>query len=248
MKKDGINYSNLFSPNFMVRYAPGHMRDLSKNDINLKYANLYALNKTSAIEDGLSAILGFDFKMNEKVNNGSDKEKLSISMGQVFSPEKNKDIPSASSLDQKMSDIVGEINYNFSKIGKIDYKFSIDHNINDLNYNEISSNFNFGKVNFNLDYLEEQNHVGDEHYVNAGISLNLNDNNKLSVESKKNFKTDSTELYNVSYQYINDCLTAGLVFRREYYEDNDIEQKDSLIFQITFTPFGGVKTPSVINP
>ena len=29
MKKDGINYSNLFSPNFMVRYAPGHMRDLS---------------------------------------------------------------------------------------------------------------------------------------------------------------------------------------------------------------------------
>ena len=30
LKKDGINYSNLFSPNFMVRYAPGHMRNLSK--------------------------------------------------------------------------------------------------------------------------------------------------------------------------------------------------------------------------
>ena len=66
MKKDGINYSNLFSPNFMVRYAPGHMRNLSGNDVSLDYTNLYSLNKTSEIEDGLSAILGFDFKIMKK--------------------------------------------------------------------------------------------------------------------------------------------------------------------------------------
>ena len=68
MKKDGINYSNLFSPNFMVRFAPGHMRDMSKDGGSLSYTNLYSLNKTSEIEDGLSAILGFDFKINEKEN------------------------------------------------------------------------------------------------------------------------------------------------------------------------------------
>ena len=66
-------------------------------------------------------------------------------MGQVFNYEKNQDIPTKSSLDQKMSDIVGEISYNFSKIGNIAYKFSLDHNLNDLNYNEVSSNFNLGK-------------------------------------------------------------------------------------------------------
>jgi len=114
MKKDGINYSNIFSPNFMVRFAPGHMRNLSDNDAPLNRSNLYALNKTSEIEDGLSAVLGFDFKINEKDKDGADNEKLSISMGQVFSPERNEDIPSKSSLDQKMSDVVGEINYNFS--------------------------------------------------------------------------------------------------------------------------------------
>ena len=59
MKKDGINYYNIFSPNFMVRYAPGHMRNLSKKDTYLNYTNLYSLNKTPEIEDGLSAILGF---------------------------------------------------------------------------------------------------------------------------------------------------------------------------------------------
>ena len=245
MKKDGFNYSNLFSPNLMFRYAPGHMRDLSGKDDTLNYSNLYSLNKTSEIEDGLSAILGFDFKINLKKADMVEKEKLSLSLGQVFNYEKNKDIPSKSSLDQKMSDVVGKINYNFSEIGKIDYKFSVDHNFNDLNYNEVSTELNFGKVRFNLDYLEENKHVGTEHYASAGISLDLNDHNKLSFNTKKNFKTDSTELYDLSYQYAIDCLTAGLVYRREFYQDSELEPNNTLMFTITFVPFGSVNTPAL---
>ena len=243
MKKDGINYSNFFSPNFMVRYAPGHMRSLSSKDVYLNYGNLYSLNKTSVIEDGLSTILGFDFKINEKVGGKNLKEKLSLSLGQVFNYEVNKDIPSKSSLDQKMSDVVGEINYNFSKIGKIDYKFALDHNFSELNYNEVSTELNFGKVQFNMDYLEQQNHIGLEHYVSSGVSLNFDDRNKLSFSTKKNFKTDSTELYNLAYQYEIDCLTAGLSYRREFYQDGDLDTKNTLMFTITFVPFTSVNTP-----
>lgn len=239
MKKSGINYSNIFSPNFMMRYAPGHVRDLSGKDISLNYTNLYSLNKTSEIEDGLSAILGFDFKTNK-----NETEKLSLSIGQVFNYEKNEDLPSKSSLDQKMSDIVGSMNYNFSEIGKIDYKFSLDNNLNDLNYNEISSTLNFGKVAFNLDYLEQQNHIGDEHYASAGVSLDFNEHNNLTFSTKKNFKTESTELYDLSYQYAIDCLTAGLVYRREFYQDvDDLEPKNTLMFTITFVPFTSVNAP-----
>ena len=144
-----------------------------------------------------------------------------------------------------MSDVVGEIKYNFSEIGKIDYKFSVDHNLNELNYNEISTELNFGKVQFNLDYLEEQNHRGKEHYASSGISLNFNDNNKLSFSTKKNFKTNSTELYDLDYQYSIDCLTAGLVYRREFYQDSDLEQQNSLMFTITFVPFSTVSSPSL---
>jgi len=244
MKKEKDYSSNIFSPTFMIRYAPGHMRNLSSDDINLKYANLYSINKTSVIEDGLSAVLGFDFTINNKELGDAEKEKFSLSLGQVFNIEENEDLPSKSSLDQKASDIVGEIKYNFSEIGSIDYKFSVDHNLGELNYNEISSGLNFGKVKFNLNYLEEQNHVGDEHYVNAGVDLNLNENSKLSFETRKNFKTESTELYDISYQYVLDCLSAGLIFRREFYEDSDIEAKDTLMFTIKFIPLGGIKAPA----
>tara|TARA_Y100000590_G_scaffold190435_1_gene216747 strand:- start:129 stop:2567 length:2439 start_codon:yes stop_codon:yes gene_type:complete len=247
LKKVNQNFSKIFSPNFMLRYAPGHMRDIRGDDVNLRYANLYALNKTSEIEEGLSAILGFDYKINEKDENGNDKEKISLSLGQVFNRKENRDRPSKSSLDQKSSDLVGEFNYNFSEIGQIGYKFSLDHNYENLNYNEVSTTLNFGKVGFNIDYLEERSHVGNEHYVNSGVSLALNDNNKLSFETKKNFKTDSTELYDISYQYKIDCLTAGVVFRREFYKDSDLDEKDTLMFKITFVPFGGLTTPSFIK-
>ena len=243
MKKEGVGYSNIFSPNFMLRYAPGHMKDLRKEDQTFKYSDLFSINRTSVIENGLSGVLGFQFIKNKKVSDTEEIEKLSVSMGQVFNAEKNQDIPRSTSLDQRMSDVVGEINYNFSKISNIKYKFSLDHNFNDLNYNEVSTSLNFGKVEFNLDYLEEQNHVGNENYVNTGITLNYDDNNQFKFKTKKNFKTDSTELYDLSYQYKNDCLKAGLAYRRKFYEDSDIEPTDTLMFTITFVPFTGARTP-----
>ncbi len=248
MKKKTAKGSNFFSPNIMFRYAPFHMKNLGDDDANLSYSNLYSLNKTSEIEDGASVILGFDFKTKKINKDNEEQEKLAVSMGQVFNMKNNRDIPVKSSLDQKMSDVVGEINYNFSKMNTIGYKFSLDHNFNDLNYNEVSTSLNFGKINFNLEYLEEQNHIGNENYISSGINFNVNEKNSLNFSTKKNFRTDSTEFYDISYQYSIDCLTAGLVYRREFYEDSDIEAKDTLMFQITFVPFTGVSTPSLITP
>jgi len=248
MIKESLNYLNIFSPKAMLRFAPGHMKDLSANDSQLSYSNLFSTNKiqeTGVIESGTSAILGFDLSINEKKENENNYEKFSLSLGQTFNLENNFDLPSRSSLDQKMSDVVGEANYNFSENSKIGYKFSLDHDLNTLNYNEISTELALGKIDFNLDYLEERNHIGNENYINTGITLNMSESNILTFETKKNFKTDSTEFYNLIYQYVNDCLTAGIEFNRTFYEDKDVEANDSLMFKISIKPFGGITTPSL---
>ena len=205
------------------------------------------MNKTAendVIESGISTMLGIDLTFDKKKATG-DEEKFNLSLGQVFRPKKNKDIANKSSLDQIMSDIVGEARYNFSENGVIDYKFSLDHNLSSLNYNEISTELNFGKIDFNLDYLEESNHVGNENYVKTGITLNINNSNSFNFNTKKNFKTESTEYYNFNYQYLNDCLTAGIEFTRNFYSDRDLEPSDTLMFTISFVSFGGIITPSI---
>ena len=116
-----------------------------------------------------------------------------------------------------------------------------------LNYNEVSTELNFGKVDFNLDYLEERNHVGNENYIKTGITLNLTNSSTLGFKTKKNYKTESTEYYNLSYQYLNDCLAAGIEFNRSFYSDRDLEPNDTLIFKISILPFGGISSPSIFR-
>ena len=67
-----------------------------------------------------------------------------------------------------------------------------------------------------------------------------NENGLLSFETKRNLIKDSSEFYNLSYEYINDCLRAGLVYRREFYNDSELEPENSLMFKITLTPFGEI--------
>ena len=94
-------------------------------------------------------------------------------MGQVYNLKDNPAMSKRSSLNEKTSELVGDINYNFNKFSKIEYKFSLDQNFNHLNYNEISGIFKINKLVTNFEYLEENRHIGDSHYINAGTSLRI---------------------------------------------------------------------------
>ena len=95
-----------------------------------------------------------------------------------------------------------------------------------------------GALNIDFNYLQEKNHIGNKDYFKTKLSYKKNENGILSFETKRNLITNSSEFYNLSYEYINDCLRAGLVYRREFYNDSELEPENSLIFKITLTPFG----------
>ena len=103
---------------------------------------------------------------------------------------------------------------------------------------------NFGALDIDFNYLQEKNHIGNKDYFKTKLAYNNSDNAVFSFETKRNLITNSSEFYNLSYEYINDCLRAGLVYRREFYNDSELEAENSLFFKITLTPFGGIDTPS----
>ena len=80
-------------------------------------------------------------------------------------------------------------------------------------------------------------------YVNTSAGINLN-NGLFKFSTKRNLLTNSAEFYNLSYEYINDCLKAGLAYRREFYLDRDVEPELLLMFKITFSPFGQITSPT----
>ena len=247
-KEDLINkhfYS--LTPKFLLRYAPGHMRNTESGRLN--YGNLFNLNKINeldVIEPGLSSSVGFEYKKNKLTDSKKvGDEVFSLSAGQVISAKENMDIPSSSSLDQRFSDIVGEAKYNIKNKVGLKYNFSIDQGYKNFNYNEVGADLKFDKVKFNLSYLQETNHIGNEEFVQTGFDLKFNNSSELTFNTKRNLLTSSAEFYNLSYNYVNDCLKAGVAYRREFYNDRDIEPNNSLMFTITIIPFAQINTPGL---
>ena len=248
-KKDlDKNKINFFTPKASLRYAPGHMRNIDGDNLRLNYSNIFTLNKNSqldVVESGGSVAVGLEFSNLDFNNNQAGNENYSLYLGQVYSFEENSDMPSTSSLDQKVSDLVGKASIKFSENFSLSNEFSVDHNFNDINYNDLKANFMLGNAKFNIGYLEENNHIGNNSYLKSDIKLEINKSNNLSFDLKKNLETDSTEFYNLAYNYINDCLKAGLVYRREFYTDRDVESSDTLMFSVSLFPFGQVSLPTI---
>jgi LPS-assembly protein len=247
-KNDIINKNvQTLTPRLLLRYAPGHMRAAESG--RLSYNNLFSINKVNEldiVENGLSASIGFDYKKNQlDKDNNINTDVMSFSLGQVISGKENMDIPSSTSLDQKFSDVVGKSKYYINDKVNLNYNFSIDQSYKNFNYNEIETNFNFEKAKFNISYLQEKNHIGNQEYIDTGADYKINNSGELSFSAKRNLLTNSAEFYKLSYNYINDCLKAGLAYRREFYTDRDVEPTNRLLFTISVLPFGQIRSPSI---
>ena len=236
------NSIHYLKPKFFTRFAPGSMRKETE-DSRLNVDNAFALNRVSNInnyETGLSGTLGLDYEIKNKNGRNFD-----FSLAQIINEKANNHMPDKSSLNEKVSDLVGSTNYSLNDNFKFSYDFGVDQNYQDLNFSELGLNYNLGLLNINFDYLREKKHMGNQDYFKTEFNIKNSNKGELTFETKRNLITDSSEFYNLSYEYINDCLRAGLVYRREFYNDSEIEPEDSLMFKITLVPFGNINTPKL---
>ena len=141
--------------------------------------------------------------------------------------------------------MTGVASAELNKNVNLNYNFNLDQNYKDINYSDVGTQMNFGAVNIDFNYLKEKKHIGSQDYFKTKITLKNNDNGLFAFESKRNLITNSSEFYDLSYEYINDCLRAGLVYRREFYNDSELEAENSLLFKITLVPFGDVNSPLI---
>ena len=78
--------------------------------------------------------------------------------------------------------------------------------------------------------------MGDSNTIENSTTINFDRSNSLSFKTRRNRKISLTEFYDLVYEYQNDCLTAGIKYRKTYYKDRDLQPKEDLFFTITLFP------------
>ena len=239
LKKEGYKYSSSLTPIFVGKFNPFKNKNISGFDRMIDYNNIYSINRigtNETLEGDSSITIGNEFK----IFNNSDQvnEIFSFNLASSFRSSENNDLPIKSSLSKKMSNITGQFNFKPQKFIDLSYDFLTDNNMDQINYHKIDSTFKVNNFVTSFEFIEENNDIGNESFIANETSLKIDANKNLKFKTRKNKKTDLTEYYNLIYQYKMDCLTAGIEYKKDYYNDGDLKPKESIFFSITLMPFG----------
>ena len=125
------------------------------------------------------------------------------------------------------------------------YEYSYDNNFKDSTYQLVNTELKINNFVTSFEYLNENN--TNKSYLYNQTSYNLDNNNSISYGARTNKESGDKEFYNLIYQYKNDCLVAGLEYKKNYYSDKDLKPEESIFFKLTIVPFGGTNSPDLID-
>ena len=224
---------------------PGNnMNDHSSSSASIGTSNVFNLNRLglSDYEAGRSLTLGIGYKFDQIENNLENedvdvKDKyLEFQLATVVRDQIETEIPSASTINRKNSNLFGSIenkmfdNINFS------YNFSLDNDMRTINSNDVSTEISINNFVTTFNFIEQRNELGSTHLISNFTEYQVNKNTSLKFSTRRNKEINLTEYYNLSYEYKNDCLTAALKFNKSFYQDKDLVPTEDLFFTITLIP------------
>ena len=153
----------------------------------------------------------------------------------------NTNIPSNSTLDKKNSNYFGKITNNLNKNINFNYQFSINHDLDQVQYNSFGTTISRDNFTTTFNYLEENEAIGSSNILENVTTFNLNEHNFISFRTRENKEIDLTEYYDLIYEYRNDCLIAGIKYNKTYYKDRDLEPTEDFMFSIKLIPLTSVE-------
>tara|TARA_B100000575_G_C23083248_1_gene624159 strand:- start:261 stop:1448 length:1188 start_codon:yes stop_codon:yes gene_type:complete len=245
--KENIGSNNYLTPKISLRFNPSDMKNNSTSSHQVDTGNIFSLNRlglSDTFEAGRSLTLGLDYKR-EIINSKNDKEKQNLDdinnffefkLATVFRDKIENHISTSSTLNRKNSNIFGSITNKLSNNFQLGYDFAIDNDLNTFEYNDINATFQFNNLKTTFNFIEENGEKGNSNIFENSIAYNIDGNNSLTFKTRRNRKISLTEYYDLVYEYRNDCMIAGIKYKKSYYSDRDLKPTENLLFTITLFP------------
>ncbi len=243
LKKENQNYNSFLSPKFSARYSPNSTKNNSNFDKTLDYERIYFLDRIDgmAVEGGESLTLGAEYSL---TNKKEDNKIVGLSFANVLRLNENPDLPKLYGLSEKRSDFLGSFDFIPSKFFDLNYKFSLDKNLDRSNYDLLKANININNFVTSFEFLEEDNYLFQDSYLKNNTKFSFDSNNSIGFGTSKNLDKDITNYYNLIYEYENDCLTAAIEYNKSYYSDGDLKPEENILFSLKIIPFGKIASGS----
>ena len=244
LKKIEENFKKFFTPKMSFRYSPNNTNNMSLDDNRIDVNNVFSLGRLSSndnVESGASITVGSDYL----IKDSADSDILKLGLATVLRDKENKDLPIKSTLDQKSSNIFGNIEFKPSKFFNIEYDFSLDNDFERSTYDHIKTELYINNFVNSFEFLEETGPLGNQGYWNNKSTFNFSSQNSISFNKRRNTKTNLTEFYNLIYQYENDCLTAAIEYNKNFYNDQELKPAEELFFSLTIVPFTKVNSTNM---
>ena len=236
-------FEETISPKVSFRLNPGKMKDFSDTSRGQTVDSIFSINRlgiSNAYEKGKSITLGLDYKKldldYEKLYLEDTERFFEIKLGGVLRDVEEDKIPNTSTINRKASNLFGSITNKLSGKIQIDYDFAIDNDFNTFEKNSIHLQYSNNNLISTFIFHEENGELGDANYIANENLLKINDNNYLIFNTARNRKLNLTEYYDLIYEYKNDCLTAGVKYRKTYYADRDAKPTEDLLLTLTLFP------------
>ena len=237
-KKNEVS-DNFLTPKISFRFNPSEMKDYSLSENIINTDNAFALNRlglSDTLEAGKSVTLGLDYIKQSKNDLDQINNYFELKLATIFRDQEEKFIPNKSSLHKKNSNLFGSINNKFSNNLDLGYNFSLDNDYSTFEYNDLNATISINNFVTKFNFIEEHGETGDANFLSSSLEYNFDKKNSLKFQTRRNRKLNLTEYYDLVYEYKNDCLTAGIKYKKTYYNDNDIKPTENLLFTISLFP------------
>ena len=234
--KENDSSKNFITPKLSFKFNPSDMKNYSSSERKIDITNIFSNNRLGlddSFEAGRSLTIGIDYKK-EYLN---DINKFfEFKMATVLRDKEEDLMPKASTLNRKNSNLFGSFSTNFFDYLNLNYNFSVDNDLNSFEYNDVQAVISVNNLLTTFNFIEESGEIGDANVIENRTRYEIDDNNYLLFNTRRNRKLNLTEYYDLVYEYKNDCLTAGIKYKKTYYQDRDLKPSENLFFTLSLIP------------